>query len=200
MKKLEEHSSDHLTDVINGEPNQSLAKPSDVVRLHLGCGDVKMADHINIDVRATAATDLVRESWNLSSFPDGSVTSVYTRHMIEHLEPEDAARALAEWHRVLMPGGHAHIICPDLVFHAKQYLGLAHSSITSDQHFHAMAGFYGWKVVSRGGSRYDAHRWGYSYESLQSVLVAAGFSRTERVLIGKDSEPWHLNVKAFKMR
>ncbi|HEV7326102.1 MAG TPA: methyltransferase domain-containing protein [Bosea sp. (in: a-proteobacteria)] len=177
--------------------NESLSQTKPI-RLHLGCADVRLPDYLNMDVRNTVATDLVGDAWDLHEFKDGSVASIYTRHMIEHLEPDDATRSFREWARVLSAGGHAHIICPDLVFHAKQYLGMAISTITNDQHFHAMAGFYGWKVESRGGSRYDAHRWGYSFETLSAALKHAGFSRVERVLQGKDSEPWHLNVMAYK--
>lgn len=172
--------------------------PQGELRLHLGCADKKVRDHINVDARQTKATDLVSEAWDLKVFADNTVASIYTRHMIEHLEPDDAAKALKEWYRVLKPGSVAHIICPDLVFHAKQYLGMEKATITPDQHFHAMTGFYGWKVESRGGSRYDAHRWGYSFDTLSKACTDAGFSRIDRITTGTDTEAWHLNIKAYK--
>jgi Methyltransferase domain len=174
--------------------------PQGEIKLHVGCADLSRPGYVNIDVRETAATDLVTDAWALPMIPDESVTEIYTRHTIEHLEPDDAAQALREWFRVLKQGGYAHIICPDLEFHCKQLLGMAESPIFADQQVHAMAGFYGWKVPSRGGSLHDSHRWGYVFATLTERCLESGFTRVERVLDGTDSEPWHLNIKAHKER
>ncbi len=165
--------------------------------LNIGCADVDMPGHINIDARETAATDLVANAWDLKRFSDASVTKIYSRHMIEHLEPGEALEAAAEWYRILQVGGQANVICPDLAFHARQFLGEAQSSL-ADQAAHAMAGFYGWKEPWRGGAVHDAHRWGYVFDTLSAVFRQAGFQRVDRVTSGPDSEPWHLNVVAFK--
>ncbi|MNT91174.1 hypothetical protein D3C72_2322320 [compost metagenome] len=61
-----------------------------------------------------------------------------------------------------------------------------------------MAGFYGWCDPDRGGDIHDSHRWGYSFETLAAHLQEIGFTNVRRLEQGKDSEPWHLNVEAFK--
>ncbi|MCU0624490.1 MAG: hypothetical protein MUF53_11620, partial [Gemmatimonadaceae bacterium] len=110
---------------------------------------------------------------------------------------EDAVRAIRAWHEALVPGGRLNVIVPDLEFHCRQWLGMSRSTFP-DQRQHALAGFFGWRVSDRGGAREDAHRWGYDFAMLASVLRQAGFVDIERVTSGEDSEPWHLNVVARK--
>ena len=59
-------------------------------------------------------------------------------------------------------------------FSARQLLGLEQSKFP-DQMQHAHAGFWGWRVESRGASREDAHRWGYTFATLSHQLALAGF-------------------------
>lgn len=47
-------------------------------------------------------------------YRDNSVAAIYTSHMLEHLEPQDALAALREFHRVLEPGGTLRVSVPDL--------------------------------------------------------------------------------------
>lgn len=42
---------------------------------------------------------------DLSMFPDCAVDFVYTAHVLQHMEPRYARRYLAEFHRILRPGG-----------------------------------------------------------------------------------------------
>jgi len=101
------------------------------------------------------------------------------------------------WHALLRPDGRLRMIVPDIEFHALQLLGGARSSFP-DQQQHAFAGFWGWRVEARGGSREDAHRWGYTMSTLCAHLTAAGFIEVERQRAGDDTEPWHLHVTARK--
>jgi len=171
---------------------------SEHTKLHLGCGDRRRDGFINIDIRETPATDMVTEAWNLSGFQDETVDEIYTRHMIEHLHPKDAQLAMVEWRRVLKPRGLLHIVCPDLEFHCKQYLGIINSNFP-DQREHTLASIYGWRSGAFGGEEFDLHRWGYDLEEISNLMGRLGFALIERVRKGEDSEPWHLNVKALKI-
>ncbi|WP_261925730.1 class I SAM-dependent methyltransferase [Methylorubrum sp. GM97] len=168
------------------------------IKLHIGCGDKKRSGFTNIDVRETSATDMVSEAWDLRAFDDGIVDEIYSRHMIEHLHPKNVRMALSEWYRVLKPRGVLHIICPDLEFHCKQYLGLIDSCF-HNQREHALASIYGWRSGAFGGEEFDLHRWGYDLEDLSNLMGQSGFALTERVREGEDSEPWHLNAKYIRI-
>lgn len=166
------------------------------IMLHIGCGSTRIDEFVNIDCRPTAATDLVAAAWDLAAFADGSVGYLYTRHMLEHLSPADADRALAEWRRVLAADGVLHIVVPDIAFHARQLLGLERSD-RRDQEAHALAGFYGWQRDLET----DVHRWGYTPASLARLLGEHGFAQTEDgidALVERDREPWHINMRAMR--
>ncbi len=176
-------------------PAGAAAQP---LRLNIGCGEQRRAGFLGIDVRPCAAADHVRPAWDLQPFAPGSVDEVYSRHMLEHLDPNDARRALQAWRAALRPGGFLRLIVPDLAFHAQQLLGGATSF---DPHReanerHALAGFFGWRDESRGGNREDAHRWGYTEQTLRALLEDCGFVDVQRVRDGEDSAAWHLHLTA----
>ncbi|APO93856.1 class I SAM-dependent methyltransferase [Xanthomonas vesicatoria] len=165
------------------------------LKLHVGCASRRLDGYLNIDSRQTEATDHVCDAGAITIAPVGSVVEIYSRHMLEHLDPNDARATLKHWHELLAPAGMLHVIVPDIAFHARQLLGLECSSL-EDQNLHAFAGFWGWRDEARGGNREDAHRWGYTEESLISLLTDIGFTDVQRLLEGQDSEPWHLNLIA----
>jgi len=171
-----------------------------MIRLNFGCGDVALAGYVNIDCRPTNHTDLVMLAWESGPFPPGTIDEVYSRHMLEHLLLPNAAKTVTNWYQLLKPSGSLHVIVPDMVFHAKQLIGEAHNQTTDpvSNFNHAMAGFYGWHELTRGGSVEDAHRWGYTEASLFRLLRDAGFRDIARIQVGRDSEPWHLNVTAVR--
>ena len=163
-------------------------------RLHIGCGNTRIEGFINIDRCRTEATDRVAEAWDLDAFDEGSVVYIYTRHMLEHLSCADARRALTAWRRALAAEGILHVVVPDIAFHARQLLGLSRSD-NADQEAHALAGFYGWQRDKEN----DVHRWGYTPASLTRLLGEYGFAPTDdgiKVLIDRDTAPWHINLRA----
>ena len=172
------------------------------LRLNYGCGDTRMAGYLGVDVRPCRGADHVLAAWDTSPFQDESVEEIYSRHMLEHLDPQDAHRTLAAWFRILRPDGLLRLIVPDIAFHARQILGqqTAWTDDPAENLAHAMAGFYGWHDSSRGGSNEDAHRWGYTWETCGKFIRRTGFVHVQRVLSGADSEPWHLHVTARKPR
>lgn len=166
-------------------------------KLNVGCASNKIEGYINIDCRKTEATDHVCHAGDISIVPLGVVSEIYSRHMLEHLDPNEAREVLHHWYDLLESNGLLHVIVPDIEFHARQLLGMAESSF-DDQVMHAFAGFWGWRDEQRGGSREDAHRWGYSEHSLALALADAGFVGIRRLQHGADVEQWHLNVIAYK--
>lgn len=167
------------------------------LKLHVGCASIRLPGYLNIDCRKTDATDYVCPASAISAVSVGTVDEIYSRHMLEHLDFNEAKLTLLHWYDLLAPNAFINIIVPDIKFHAKQVLGLANSHF-DDQMEHAYAGFWGWCDEFRGGSNEDAHRWGYTEESLQKLLLGLGFVNVKRCLSGIDTEPWHLNFLAYK--
>jgi SAM-dependent methyltransferase len=181
--------------ITKGRPPNLKANP---LKLHYGCGDVRLDGYVGIDIRECLGADLVLPAWESGPIQPKTADEVYSRHMFEHLYLSEARAVMSMWRAVLKPGGLLHVVVPDIIFHARQLLGQVNSNNKDPQHNldHAMAGFYGWHSPARGGSECDAHRWGYSMGSLSQVMQSAGFIDIRRVTSGVDSEPWHLNMTA----
>ena len=80
--------------------------------LHLGCGLDYRLGALNIDRYDLSAADLQADALRLP-LAAGSVTRVEARHLVEHLGYAGTIYALAEWRRVLAPGGALLIETPD---------------------------------------------------------------------------------------
>ena len=93
--------------------------------LHVGCGPKRKAQttaafdtpdwqEVRFDIDAGVAPDIIGTMTDMSAVATGSIDAVFSSHNIEHLYPHEVPTALAEFLRVLTPGGFAVITCPDL--------------------------------------------------------------------------------------
>jgi predicted SAM-dependent methyltransferase len=73
------------------------------MRLNIGAGPVRRDGYLSVDVRQEAKPDIVSAAWDLRAVASNSVMEIYSRHMIEHLDPNDARRTLARWAELLRP-------------------------------------------------------------------------------------------------
>jgi SAM-dependent methyltransferase len=158
------------------------------LKLHIGCGPCHLPGWINLDVHpAPLATNVL---WGLP-FADGSVRLLYLSHLLEHLfYPHDVQPFLQELHRVLAPGGIVRIVVPDIEqciaayrhndqdFFAQrvQHWGAGDGQPTRLEHFLAYAG-----AGPDPAYLFEAHKFGYDFETLQRALQRAGFVGIERM-------------------
>jgi predicted SAM-dependent methyltransferase len=91
------------------------------IKLHIGCGDKYIPGFVHVDVRKLPHVDYVTTADNLEIFADGSVDLIYSCHMLEHLPRTTVPKVLAEWHRVLRPGGTLRLAVPDFEKIAEVY-------------------------------------------------------------------------------
>jgi predicted SAM-dependent methyltransferase len=90
--------------------------------LNFGCGTAVHPDWVNLD-SSTDLPGVIRHDLRRGlPFPDESFDAVYGSHVLEHLQPDAAARLLRECHRVLRSGGIVRIVVPDLEAIARLYL------------------------------------------------------------------------------
>lgn len=151
------------------------------LRLHLGAGSRRAESWIGIDYQdAELSLDLTRGL----PFPDRCARYVYAAHMLEHFRFEhEAARLVAEVYRVLEDGGVFRIVVPDIEQCLIAYVGgdqefferrkqlwpWTRQCTTNLQHFLTYVG------ASSTVDDIHAHKYGYDYETLQSLLATAGF-------------------------
>jgi len=91
------------------------------MRLNLGCGKHYKEGFINIDAFDTTVADAIMPVGDLT-FPSNIIDTIEAGQLIEHLGYIHTIYALAEWFRVLKPGGTLLIETPDLESSMKQYL------------------------------------------------------------------------------
>ena len=77
------------------------------MKLNLGGGFQKIAGFTNID-RLTG-----QEAFPLPDHEDGSIDEVRASHILEHFGHREAVDVLAEWVRILKPGGLLKVAVPD---------------------------------------------------------------------------------------
>jgi predicted SAM-dependent methyltransferase len=166
--------------------------PSRGLKLHLGCGTVRLDGWVNIDLASRArelATppDLDLDVRKGLPFPDASARLVYHEHLMEHLTIDEGTRCLRDWHRVLEPGGVLRVATPDLEYLVDRYRGP-----WRDQAWLAQPeyGFIQTRAeMMNVAFRWWEHRYLYDGEELERRLREAGFAPIRRCDLGRSSVP-----------
>lgn len=91
------------------------------VKLHWGCGAKHHDGWVNVDGWSSAATDCVVDMRKKLPLGDGSTKLIFTEHVMEHFYHEDVRQILADFYRILQPGGVARIIVPSLSIFCQRY-------------------------------------------------------------------------------
>lgn len=157
------------------------------LKIHIGCGPGHLPGWVNIDIHpAPLAMNVL---WGLP-FEDASVQRVFVSHLLEHLYyPVDARAFLTEIRRVLHPDGVLRVIVPDVeqcieayVSNDRDFFGSRRETWdwwpehpTRLEDFLAYAG-----AGTDPGYLFEAHKFGYDFETLSRLLQEAGFKRVER--------------------
>jgi hypothetical protein len=156
--------------------------------LHVGCGPAHPeALHIGfrtpewrevrLDVDPLVKPDIVASITAMPQVVSGSVDAVWSSHNLEHLARHEVPVALAEFHRVLRPGGFVFIRLPDLQKAAALLAADGPDAVA----YQSKAGpitaldiVYGYARFARE-SPYMVHKTGFSAGTLETALRAAGF-------------------------
>lgn len=138
-------------------------------RLLLGCGQRPEPNFVNVDLDPGARSDLRLDAADLATVPDRCVDEIRSYHLFEHFTRAEARRALAEWHRVLRPGGELHLELPNLAVCAQE-LGRHFDPHGEDL---ALTGLFG--PPERAADPSQRHNWGWTPEGLCEELERVGF-------------------------
>lgn len=107
----------------------------------------------------------------------GSVSAVYSSHMIEHLDGGEARAFLAEVRRILRPGGVVRIAAPDIAGLVRAYLATRDADgfiAATHMGLNRPDGLRAWLKWMLVGPRH--HLWMYDGDSLAKLLREAGFA------------------------
>jgi predicted SAM-dependent methyltransferase len=156
------------------------------LRLHLGCGNVRLPGWVNIDI--DGGPDLQLDLRFGLPFPDASVDLIHTEHMLEHMCLSDGKLLLAEAHRVLRPGGKMRVGVPDL----ERIVGRYAAPDWRDQAWIQDCNF-DWidspVALINTSFRGWEHLYLYDETELRLRLEEAGFADVRRVASGESAHP-----------
>lgn len=159
------------------------------VLLHVGCGREgrevlppldydKEWREVRVDLDPSVNPDVVASIVDLQGVPDNSVSIVFSKHNIEHVESYQAMLVLKSFYRVLRPDGFAIIRTPDLKQVAELILkhGLDFLVMTAWGHpVTPIDMLYGVRGAIAEGNSFMAHRTGFTADTLYAHVMAAGF-------------------------
>jgi predicted SAM-dependent methyltransferase len=162
-----------LNEKIQEKINQKLP-----VRLHLGCGSVKMEGYLNVDGDYMSHDPEVTIQDITKPFPilDNTVDEILTVHVIEHISRQHIPPMFKEFYRICKTGGFIAIEWPDLLKMCQEVVNNPECFWTHDKRLtkRTISGIYG------DSARYPdptmLHKWGYSAESMRRLFIEAGFS------------------------
>ena len=75
------------------------------IKLHLGCDKRHIPGFVHIDSVKYPHVDYVQDIRHLPQFEDKSVELIYACQVLTYFDREETVPVLAEWRRVLAPGG-----------------------------------------------------------------------------------------------
>lgn len=156
-------------------------------KLNLGCGFDRRAGYLNVDNHPQHEPDLLADVRDLSALPSGWFEEVLAHDVLEHLPRADTHRALAEWSRLLQPGG-------TLLLRVPSFLHLAELLLCGD---YGSAGFHGGIVQCAYGTQAyagDFHLTTFTPLLLQRALEEVGLVPQSAQLL----DGWMLEVAARK--
>ena len=158
------------------------------LRIHLSCGSNCVSGWINVDLVHSA--DIRVDLRKRLPFADGSADMIFAEHFLDHLQyPGQALSFLHDCRRVLRDGGRLRVIVHD-------GQKLAQSYASNDREFlkRAVPGVTSFAEGVNLIYRYNGfHQFIYDFESLEALLLRAGFREIVRSTYG-GSEISDLNL------
>ena len=142
-------------------------KQEGIVRLHLGCGEVKYPGYINCDIDGN-----VDKIFDLRKIPykDNFIDEICSHHALEHIPYIDMKNTLKEWHRVLKFEGVLDLGIPDLELCCKSFC-LAEEDKKWQCDIQTLYG--------NQTNEYQFHKGGLNLRKLKELLENIGFNIQE---------------------
>ncbi len=157
------------------------------MKLCLGAGGrERLPGYYSVDIMQHGNIDLVHAVDRLPMIKDGTVEICYSSHVLEHISRMRTREVLAEWHRILKPGGTLRVAVPDFEALAVLYIDtLAErgEDVDRDRFGNALsfplARVLG-PIVGGQTGIYDFHQALFDFESLKLQLEEVGFIDVRR--------------------
>ena len=150
--------------------------PKSGIKLNLGCGKYVLDGWVNVDAatspQAPRPPELLCDVKSIS-LPDECATEVMAIHLWEHLYRWECEDVIAEWRRLLRPGGMLVLEMPDLFKLCRNLL----ETRTNYRGHPDQMGLRGLFGDPTDRNPLMIHRWGWTYTTLAPFLEDNGFMK-----------------------
>lgn len=144
------------------------------LQLHLGCWHRIIPGFVNVDLCDMDHIDVKAGIDDLSAFDDGAAQLIYVSHAFEYFDRQQAAGVLAEWSRVLAPGGTLRLAVPDFDALIEVYRRTGELD-------RILGPLYGrMEIDTETGPATLYHKTTYTFATLSELLEANGFTNVRR--------------------
>lgn len=155
------------------------------MNLDIGCGDNPVWDlpgewH-RLDARPLPGLTYCQDAADLSNIPADTYELIVARDVIEHIGWRDTSKALAEWRRVLKPGGRIHIETPN----AWELVGILHESpaamavrVQRESHFEQ----FNRTLFGHQDYPENSHKSYFTPRWLKGLMFSVGFSQVSTLV------------------
>jgi predicted SAM-dependent methyltransferase len=164
--------------------------PSKIV-LNVGCGYVGQRLHpsfeggewreLRLDIDPAVNPDIVCSMIDMHPLASASIDAIWSSHNLEHLHRHEVPVALAEFLRVLRPGGMLLLTMPDL----QKIAELVAADELESEAYISPSGpispldmIFGHTPSLAQGNLHMAHKTGFTARTLDQLLAEAGFAET----------------------
>lgn len=156
-----------------------------ITHINLGSGDQRIyrdggIPFTNVDLYDETAD--VRADITELPFPDNSIEEIRSYQVVEHIPYNKTEQMFAEMYRVLKPGGHADVECPDILYAAKE---IVRTGDIEDKWINHLWGQYyrPWDIERYGPNAVDhpgsKHVTGFTLKRIKRICEPLGFTVTE---------------------
>jgi predicted SAM-dependent methyltransferase len=144
------------------------------VALNLGCWHRHIPGWVHVDLCAMPHIDHKTSIDQLPMFPDNTADLIYSSHSFEYFDRQEAIVVLAEWRRVLKPGGMLRLAVPDMEALVQVYLKTGEIA-------RILGPLYGrMQIETEAGAVRIYHKTAYDFTSLAKLLTDSGFANVRR--------------------
>lgn len=139
-------------------------------------------EHHLLDIDPSTSPDIVADARNLIETKQREYDAVHCSHNLEHYHSHDAFKVLKGFLHVLKKNGHAYIRVPDIAQVMTRCVEekldvmdvLYNSAMGPIRVCDVLYGHQG--QIARSGDDYFSHKFAYTKQSLEKLLLQVGFS------------------------
>jgi len=155
------------------------------VKLHVGCGSVKLPGFINIDLNPWRHVHYLRDVSSQTMWKTGEADLIYASHVLEHFDRVQVRSVLRNWFTFLKSTGILRLSVPNFesLMYVYEYTGKNIESVEP-------------AIMGGQSNQHDYHKSIFTKDKLTSMLEEIGFidivEWEPREVLPKDIKDWSM--------